>query len=46
MEVEKISDNPFTLYGHYLDLLRKPMTEKSVEQDIYKEEITKLQNQV
>jgi hypothetical protein len=31
MEVEKISENPFTLYGNYLDMLRKPVTEKTID---------------
>ena len=46
LEVEKISDNPFTLYGNYLDMLRKPVTEKTVEQDIYVEENNKLKEEI
>jgi len=46
LEVEKISDNPFTLYGAYLDMLRKPITEKSVEHDIHIEEIAKLNAEI
>jgi len=46
LEVEKISDNPFTLYTNYLDMLRKPVTMKTVEQDIYIEENTKLKKEI
>ena len=35
LEVEKINENPFKLYSSYLDMLRKPMTEKTVENDIH-----------
>jgi hypothetical protein len=46
LEVEKISDNPFTLYGAYLDMLRRPVTEKNVENDIMAEEISKLNEEI
>ena len=47
MEVEKIAENPFTLYGSYLDMLRKPVTEgTTIDQDIYIEENDKLKAEI